>query len=72
MSFTPWPLTARTGNVFLIQCFTSTAVTMVAMANMFHLRPAQASVMFVLNTFMYVMCVLPWCFGSSREGPIRL
>jgi hypothetical protein len=39
---------------------------MVAMANMFRLRPAQASVLFVLNTFMYVLVVLPlvlWFFG---------
>jgi predicted permease len=66
MNLTPWPLTGTARNVFLIQSFTSTAVTMVAMANMFHLRPAQASVLFVLNTFLYVLCVLPlvlWFFG---------
>jgi predicted permease len=66
MGLTPWPLTGTARKVFVIQSFTSTAVTMVAMANMFRLRPAQASVLFVLNTFMYVLVVLPlvlWFFG---------
>jgi predicted permease len=65
MDLSPWPLTGTPRQVLLIQTFTPTAVTMVAMANMFKLRPAQASVLFVLNTFLYLLCVLPlvlWLF----------
>ena len=64
--WTAHPLSGMARDVFLIQTFVPTAVTMVSIANMFDLRPAQASVLFVLNTFLYVLCVLPfvlWLFG---------
>ncbi|HUT57789.1 MAG TPA: hypothetical protein VNA25_08040 [Phycisphaerae bacterium] len=62
---TPWPLAGLGWNVFLIQAFVPTAVTMVVLANMFHLHPGQASVLFVVNSAMYLAIVLPvvmWLF----------
>jgi predicted permease len=65
---TPWGLAGTARDVFLIQSFVPTAVTMVAMANMFGMRPAQASVLFVANTFLYVLLALPavmWWFWQK-------
>lgn len=64
--FTPWPFTGLRWNVFLVQSFVPTAVTMVAVANMFHLRPNEASVLFVVNTVTYLLCILPlvWMWFS--------
>ncbi len=56
---TPWPLLERAADVFMIEAFVPTAVTMVAVANMFRLQPRQASVLFVVNTVMYLALVLP-------------
>jgi predicted permease len=63
---TPWPFTGLRRDVFMVQSFVPTAVTMVAIANMFNLRPNEASVLFVVNTVMYLALVLPlvwWVFG---------
>ena len=57
--FTPWPFAGLRWNVFVVQSFVPTAVTMVAIANMFNLRPNEASVLFVVNTVMYLVFVLP-------------
>lgn len=57
--FTPWPFADVRWNVFVVQSFVPTAVTMVAIANMFNLRPNEASVLFVVNTVMYLVFVLP-------------
>lgn len=57
--FTPWPFSGLRWNVFLVQSFVPTSVTMVAVANMFHLRPNEASVLFVVNTVTYLLCILP-------------
>jgi len=57
--FTPWPLTGVRWDVFVVQSFVPTSVTMVAIANMFNLRPNEASVVFVVNTVMYLALVLP-------------
>ena len=56
---TPWPFTGLRWDVFVVQSFVPTAVTMVAIANMFNLRPNEASVLFVVNTVMYLVLVLP-------------
>jgi predicted permease len=56
---TPWPFTGLRWDVFVVQSFVPTAVTMVAIANMFNLRPNEASVLFVVNTVMYMALVLP-------------
>jgi predicted permease len=63
---TPWPFHGLRWNVFVVEGFVPTAVTMVAVANMFGLRPREASVLFVVNTTMYLVLVLPvvwWLFG---------
>jgi len=56
---TPWPFTGARRDVFIVQSFVPTSVTMVAIANMFGLRPAEASVLFVGNTVAYLVAVLP-------------
>lgn len=69
---TPWPLAGLGRDVLLIQAFVPTAVTNVAVANMFNLRPRDASVLFVTNTVMYLLIILPvvmWAFGPG--GPLR-
>jgi predicted permease len=59
MNWTPWPLEDLRRSSFLIQGFVPTSVTMVAIANMFRLRPAEASVLFVSNTVLYLLAVFP-------------
>jgi hypothetical protein len=64
--FTPWPFHDLRWKVYVIEGFVPSAVTMVAVANMFGLRPREASVLFVGNTLMYLVLVLPivfWIFG---------
>jgi len=62
---TPWPLTELRATVWMIESFVPVAVTTVAICNMFALRPREASVLFVVNTVMYLALVLPlvvWIF----------
>lgn len=64
--WTPLALRDLRWNVVVVQSFVPTSVTMVALANMFDLRPREASVLFVVNTAMYLLLVLPvvmWLFG---------
>ena len=58
---TPWPLALDSiaGKVVMIESFVSSAVTCVAVASMFNLKPREASVLFVTNTLMYLALVLP-------------
>jgi hypothetical protein len=56
---TPWPLTGQARNILLIESFVPMAVTAVAVANMFHLHPEEASVLFVVNTLAYILLLLP-------------
>jgi predicted permease len=63
----PWGFQDLRWNVYLVQAFVPTSVTMVAVANMFNLKPREASVLFVVNTAMYLLLVLPlvfWIFGG--------
>jgi predicted permease len=63
---TPWAFRGLRWNVFIVEAFVPTAVTMVAVANMFGLCPREASVLFVANTVLYLVMVLPvvwWIFG---------
>jgi len=65
--WTPWPLTGRLRNVFLILSFCPMAVTVVGVANMFTLKARHASVLFVASTAIYLIVVLPlvlWRFGG--------
>jgi predicted permease len=67
---TPWPLGWDTlgGRVMFIEGFVPTAVSMVAVANMFHLAPRKASAMFVANTLMYLLLLLPWVVLLMPRG----
>ena len=56
---TPWPIQDLRWKVYVIEAFVPTSVTMVAVANMFDLHPREASVLFVVNTGMYLVLVLP-------------
>lgn len=65
----PWPLKDLRWNVYVVQAFVPTAITSVAVANMFNLRPDEASALFVANTAMYLVLVLPvvfWVFGGNH------
>ncbi len=66
MDWTPWPLEGLRKSTFLIQGFVPTSVTMVAVANMFRLRPEEASVLFVSNTVLYLVGVLPLLLWFCR------
>jgi predicted permease len=63
---TPWPLHGVAREVVLIESFVSTAVTNVAVASMFGLRPKEASVLFVTNTLLYLVVVLPLVLWMYR------
>ncbi len=58
-TLTSFPLAGLARKVFIIETFVPTAVTMVAVSNMFSLKPRAASVLFVINTLMYLLLVLP-------------
>lgn len=65
--FTPWPLTGMARNVYLVQSCVPMAVTVVGVANMFSLKPKDASALFVTNTLTYLVIVLPivlWLFSE--------
>ncbi len=66
LGYTPWTLSEIARNVFYIEAVVPTAVAMVAVANMFNLRPREASALFVGNSLMYLVIVLPlvlWFFS---------
>ena len=67
-ALTPWPLRWGTlpVNVCLIESFVPMAVTVVAIANMFHLKPREASLLFVANTLMYLVLVMPFVMWAFR------
>ncbi len=56
---TPWPLEGIPGNVFLVQSSVSVAVLCVGAANLFHIRPREASTIFVVSSLFYLAVVLP-------------
>ncbi|MEI7728073.1 MAG: AEC family transporter [Verrucomicrobiota bacterium] len=63
---TPWGFADLRWNVYVVQSFMPTAVTSVAVANMFGLKPQESSVLFVTNTALYLVLILPlvfWLFG---------
>ncbi len=65
-TLTPFGLMGLQQKVFLMETCVPTAVSSVAVANMFALRPRLASVLFVSNTAMYLAVVLPvvaWVLG---------
>ncbi|MFP4105161.1 MAG: AEC family transporter [Phycisphaerae bacterium] len=56
---TPWGMDDVHRNVIIIEASVPMAVTNVAVANMFGLKPKEASMLFVANTGMYLVLVLP-------------
>lgn len=70
-SLSPWPLAPVSLWVFLICSFCPSAVTGVAICNMFNLRPREASVLFASNTALYVAVLLPVVVAVVRAfGPV--
>ncbi len=64
---TPWPLAGAPWIVLMINSCVPTAITVVAVANMFHLRPRDTSVIMMVVTFAYLALVLPvvlWVLGA--------
>lgn len=63
---TPWPLTGLALKIFIIQSSVSTGVLGVAVANMFKLKPEEASAIFVVSSLVYLLAGIPlimWIFG---------
>ncbi len=69
LHLTPWPLEGLRLEVFVIESFVPSAVIGVAVASMFHLRPRCASILFVANTVMYLVLVLPIVMWLWGRGP---
>lgn len=63
---TPWPMDGLNARIFVIESFVPTAITAVAVANMFRLRPQEASMLFTVNTAMYLVIVLPVMLAVLR------
>ncbi len=59
LALSPWSLSEVPLNVFHVETCIPTAVTMVAIANLFHLRPGEASALFVVNTLSYLVICVP-------------
>lgn len=63
---TPWPMEGQIAKIFLIQSSVSVAVMCPVVANLFHIRPREASVIFVVSSAFYLLAILPlvcWIFG---------
>lgn len=63
---TPWPLEGLALKVFLIQASVPMGVMGVAVANMFHIKPREASALFVISSIVYLAIGIPlvlWIFG---------
>ncbi|MBL7075844.1 MAG: hypothetical protein ISS31_00090 [Kiritimatiellae bacterium] len=61
----PWPLRDLSLKVFLLQSSVPMGVMGVAVANMFHLKPGEASAIFVVSSLVYLILGLPlllWIF----------
>ncbi len=63
---TPWPLSGLSLKVFIIQSSVSVGVLGVATANMFNIKPEEASAIFVVSSLVYLLAGIPlvmWIFG---------
>ncbi len=56
---TPWPLDNRSLNVLLLQSSVPVGVMGVAVANMFHIKPNEAAVIFVVSSLAYLLIGIP-------------
>lgn len=64
---TPWPLQGLSREVFLLQSSVPMGVMGIAVANMFELKPGEASAIFVTTSLAYLVIGLPvlsWIFGT--------
>ncbi|MEI7837112.1 MAG: AEC family transporter [Planctomycetota bacterium] len=62
----PWETGSMPWRIFLLEGIMPTAITMVAMANMFRTKPRTASALFVANTVFFLVVCLPivlWLLG---------
>jgi len=62
----PWPVGSLPWRIFLLEAVMPTAITMVAMANIFRTKPRTASALFVTNTVFFLIVCLPlvlWLFS---------
>ncbi|MDP7163196.1 MAG: hypothetical protein QF577_01100 [Phycisphaerae bacterium] len=62
-----WPLTGLGRTVFLVQSSVPMGVFGVGVANMFYIKPRQASLLFVVTSLVYLVVGLPivlWLFGG--------
>ena len=62
----PWKTGSLPWRIFLLEAVMPTAITMVAMANMFRTKPRTASALFVANTVFFLVVCLPivlWVLG---------
>ncbi|MCY2930894.1 MAG: hypothetical protein NTV86_15675 [Planctomycetota bacterium] len=62
----PWEPGSLPWRIFLLEAVMPTAITMVAMANMFRTKPRTASALFVANTVFFLVVCLPivlWLLG---------
>ncbi len=65
---TPYPLEGLALRIFLIQSSVSVGVMGVAVANMFFIKPKEASLLFVVSSAFYLAVGIPlalWIFGGS-------
>ena len=63
---TPWPLEGLSLKVLLIQSSVPIGVMGVAVANMFHVKPQEASALFIISSVAYLAIGVPlllWMFG---------
>ena len=63
---TPWAPSHLAFKTFLVVSTVPTAVSAVALANMFALRPREASALFVANTLTYLLLILPFVVWYYR------
>lgn len=61
------PISGVARGVFHVETCIPTAVTMVAIANLFHLRPREASALFVFNTLSYLVVCVPVLYWVSQR-----
>lgn len=60
--WTPWPLVGIEGRAFVIEAIMPTAVTAVGIASLFDLDADEASTIFVVNTLMFLVLIMPVIF----------
>lgn len=68
---TPWPIHGLALKVFLIQSSVSVGVMGVAVANMFRIKPQEASALFIVSSVVYLAAGIPlvlWIFRGASAS----